>query len=75
MLRCNFCVGVGDVGGEIRRAIITVEGLTGGVLPGTGEGILCSDEFEGGASGEACQTETVVEHVLHIRHVLRIQRC
>ena len=65
-----FCVGVGDVGGEISGG----EGFTGGVLPYAAEVIDCSDEFECGAGGEAGECGTVGEHAIHARHVLCIQR-
>ena len=69
-----FCVGVGDVGGEIRCIIVSVEGFTGDVLPGAGEIITRANKFESGASGEAGETRAASEHVPHIRHILRIQR-
>lgn len=64
-----FCVGIGNVRGELSGG----EGIAGGVLPGAGESIVCADEFEGGAGGEAGEGATVIEHVAHIRHVFSIQ--
>ena len=60
-----FCVGVGNVGGELSGG----EGFTGGVLPGAGEGILCSDEFEGGAGGETSEGGTATKHIDHISYI------
>ena len=57
----NLRVGIGNIGGEIRRAIITIEDFTGGVLPGAGESIICADEFKGGAGGETGEGGTVVK--------------
>ena len=67
--RWNFCVGVGDIGGEIRCIIVSIEGFTGGVLPDAGECIVCSNEFEGGASGEAGEGGAVTKHIDHISYI------
>lgn len=69
MSRWNFCVGVGDIGGEIRCIIVSIEGFTGGVLPDAGECIICSNEFEGGASGEAGEGGAVTKHIDHISYI------
>lgn len=57
-----FCVGVGNVRGKLSGG----EGFAGGVLPGAGEIVIRTDEFEGGASGDAGEARTKIEHIKHI---------
>ena len=64
-----FCVGVGNVGREIRRTIITVEGFTGGVLPGAVEPVTLADKFKVGAGGQAGEGRAVIEHIDHISYI------